>query len=72
MRHTKSIFARHGIPETVISDMDPSTAQDCTESLPTINFGFQHVTSSPHHPQSNGEAERAIGTLKNLLKQKWV
>ncbi len=34
MQHTKSIFARHGIPT-----MDPSTAQDSTESLPTT-LGF--------------------------------
>ncbi len=32
------------------------------------NYDFQHITASPYHPQSNGEAERAIGTLKNLLK----
>uniref|UniRef100_A0A3Q4MK41 Integrase catalytic domain-containing protein n=1 Tax=Neolamprologus brichardi TaxID=32507 RepID=A0A3Q4MK41_NEOBR len=34
--HVKSIFARHGIPETVISDNE---------------YGFKHGTSSPQHPQ---------------------
>lgn len=31
--------------------------------------GFHHVTSSPKYAQSNGEAERAIKTVKGLLKK---
>ena len=68
MRHTKSIFARHGIPETVVSDNGPQYSSGLYREFAN-NFGFHHVTSSPYHPQSNGEAERAIGTLKNLLKK---
>ena len=63
--HMKSIFARHGIPELVISYNGPqySFSEFANE------YQFQHVTSSPLYPQSNGEAERAVKTIKGLLKK---
>ena len=30
---------------------------------------FQHVTSSPYHPKSNGKAESAVKVVKNLFKK---
>ena len=32
-------------------------------------YGFTHITSSPHFPQSNGLAEKAVSIMKNLLKK---
>ena len=64
----KIVFARHGIPNTVISDNGPQfSSRDF--SLFSKSYGFTHSTSSPKHPQGNGEAERAVRTVKSLLRK---
>ena len=66
--HTKSIFARHGIPEVVVSNNGPQySSAEYTQSA--REYGFSHVTSSPLYPQGNGEAERAVRTVKDLLRK---
>ena len=65
---TKSIFATHGIPEMVVSDNGPQFSSAEFQAF-AIEYQFTHTTSSPRYPQSNGEAERAIQTVKNLLKK---
>ena len=62
----KAIFSRHGVLVTFVSDNGPHNAswemQEFAES-----YGFKHITSSPHFPQSNGMAERSVKTVKSLL-----
>ena len=64
----KSVFARHGIPVRLRTDNGPQF--DCDEmSSFASSYNFEHSTSSPRYPQSNGEVERCVQTIKNLLKK---
>jgi hypothetical protein len=64
--HCKSVFARHGIPEIVHSDNGPQFSSRVFERF-AEKYGFTHETSSPHYHEGNGEAERAVETVKNFL-----
>ena len=66
--HMKSIFARHGIPEQVMSDNGPQFTAAVYKQFAS-EYGFDIITSSPLFPQSNGEIERAVRTVKSLLKK---
>lgn len=62
----KRIFSEYGVPERLISDNGRQY-----DSAEFKNFAkvweFDHITSSPHYPQSNGFIERTIQTIKNTL-----
>ena len=64
----KAIFSRHGIPEVIRSDNGPQYSSMEFFKFAS-SYGFQHITSSPLYPQSNGQAERTVQTVKCLLKQ---
>ena len=64
----KTIFSRHGIPESLISDNGPQYASQEFTNI-ARSYNFCHVMSSPHFPQSNGQAERTVRTIKKLLKE---
>ena len=68
IRQLRIIFARHGIPREVISDNGPQFASWEFSKFAKA-YDFIHTTSSPRYPQSNGEAERAVRTIKALLKK---
>ena len=62
----KALFSRHGIPAVLVSDNGPQYSSKEMQEF-ADQYGFQHITSSPHYPQSNGLAERSVKTVKSLL-----
>ncbi|UYV67950.1 hypothetical protein LAZ67_5002584, partial [Cordylochernes scorpioides] len=69
VRSCKSIFARHGIPETVVSDNGTQFGAAREFANFARQYGFTHVTSSPRFPQSNGMAESGVKIAKFILKK---
>ena len=60
----RSMFARYGVPEQLISDNGPQLEFDmCMKAN-----GVKHIMTLPYHPSSNGEAERFVQTFKRSLK----
>ena len=67
MSKLKTIFSRFGVPETVIADNVPFASREFRSFARIWNFRI--ITSSPNYPQSNGQAERAIQTIKKLMRK---
>ena len=61
----KLVFSKYGWPETLISDNGPCyTSQAFTSVMKA--FSVNHITCSPHYPQSNGLAEKYVQIVKCL------
>ncbi|XP_037499139.1 uncharacterized protein K02A2.6-like [Rhipicephalus sanguineus] len=68
----RELFARFGLPQTVVSDNWPQFASQQFAQFMTDNH-ITHLRSAPYHPQSNGLAERAVRTIKDgLVKHSMV
>ena len=52
----------------VISDNGPQFSSEAFAEF-SKKYQFEHKTSSPYYPQCNGEAERAVGTIKRMLNK---
>ncbi|XP_048252566.1 uncharacterized protein K02A2.6-like [Haliotis rufescens] len=64
----KDVFARHGIPDKVISDNGPQySSQDFAQFAE--KWDFVHETSSPRYAQSNGLAEKTVQTIKRIFSK---
>lgn len=66
--HMKSIFARHGIPELIMTDNAQNFVSKDFKEFCT-SWEMTHKTSSPLYPQSNGLVERMVQTMKNIIKK---
>ena len=64
----KNIFARFGIPITLISDNGPPFSSWKFKNF-AQEWGIEHRTSSPYYPRGNGLAEKAVSIIKNILRK---
>ncbi|XP_021378372.1 uncharacterized protein K02A2.6-like [Mizuhopecten yessoensis] len=64
----RQIFAEHGLPDKLVSDNGPCFISEEFETFLREN-GIQHVKISPHHPATNGLAERSVRIFKEGMKK---
>ena len=64
--HFKLICSEYGWPDTLVSDNGPCYTSEVFTNLMS-EYNINHITSSPHYPQSNGLAEKYVQIVKNLF-----
>ena len=62
----KQVFSEYGFPKTVMSDNGPPFSSKEFENFAN-KYCFDHITSSPRYPQSNGLVERMVQTVKQCM-----
>ena len=64
----KDVFARHGIPTQLITDNGSQYKSREFKRFAT-SWDFEHTTSSPRYPRSNGLAESSVKTVKKMMRK---
>ncbi|GKD68917.1 putative reverse transcriptase domain-containing protein [Tanacetum coccineum] len=65
--YTDEIFARHGVPVSIISDRDARFTSRLWQTFYKA-LGRQLDMSTTYHPQTNGQSKRTIQTLEDMSK----
>nr|GEW33880.1 putative reverse transcriptase domain-containing protein [Tanacetum cinerariifolium] len=65
--YSKEIVCKHGVPVSIISDRDPIFASRFWRSLQE-SLGTSVDMSTAYHPQTDGQSERTIQTLEDMLR----
>ena len=66
--HFKLICSEYGWPETSVSDNGSCYVLEIFTNL-MAEYNVNHITSSPHYPQSNGLAEKYVQIVKNMFQK---
>ncbi|GKB61144.1 putative reverse transcriptase domain-containing protein [Tanacetum coccineum] len=64
--YLKEVVTRHGIPVSIICDRDPRFASNFLRSFQKA-MGTRLDMSTAYHPETNGQSERTIQTLEDML-----
>ncbi|GJW33262.1 putative reverse transcriptase domain-containing protein [Tanacetum coccineum] len=65
--YLKEVVTRHGIPVSIIYDCDPKFASNFWRSLQKA-LGTSLDMSTVYHPQTDGQSERTIQTLEDMIR----
>ncbi|GJX88000.1 putative reverse transcriptase domain-containing protein [Tanacetum coccineum] len=65
--YLKEVVTRHGIPVSIICDRDPRFTLNFWRSLQKA-LGTNLDMSTAYHPQTDGQSERTIQTLEDMLR----
>ncbi|GJW51196.1 putative reverse transcriptase domain-containing protein [Tanacetum coccineum] len=65
--YLKEVVTRHGIPVSIICDRDPRFTSNFWRSLQNA-LGTNLDMSTAYHPQTDGQSERTIQTLEDMLR----
>ncbi|GJQ97295.1 putative reverse transcriptase domain-containing protein [Tanacetum coccineum] len=66
-QYLKEVVSRHGVPVSIISDRDSKFTSHFWKSLNEA-LGTQLDMSTAYHPQTDGQSERTIQTLEDMLR----
>ncbi|GJY53239.1 putative reverse transcriptase domain-containing protein [Tanacetum coccineum] len=65
--YTNEIVARHGVPVSIISDRDGRFTSHLWQAFQKA-LGTRLDMSTAYHPQTDGQSERTIQTLEDMLR----
>ena len=66
IKELQRLFATYDLPEQLVSDNGPQyTSSEFVEFMKAN--GVKHIRCTPHHPSSNGCAERFVQTFKRAF-----
>ncbi|GJU37303.1 putative nucleotidyltransferase, ribonuclease H [Tanacetum coccineum] len=65
--YIKEIVSRHGVPISIISDRNSHFTSRFWQSLQSA-LGTQLDMSTAYHPETDGQSERTIQTLEDMLR----
>jgi len=65
--YVKEIVRLHGVPTSIVSDRDPRFISRFWKSL-HVAMGTKLNFSTTYHPQTDGQSERTIQTLEDMLR----